>query len=148
MLFRLLLLFTIVPLIELAVMIKVGEHIGIVPTIAIILGAGLFGAALARHEGLRTLRSIQADLAAGRPPTDRMIDALLILVAGVLLITPGFLTDCVAVLLLVPPIRVLVRKYLKRRFAARFTIFDATAPPAAPPSDEFIDVEAHSPEDK
>jgi UPF0716 protein FxsA len=149
MLFQLLLLFTLMPLIELAVMIKVGGVIGVWPTIAIVLGAGVLGAALARHEGLRTLRGVQTDLAAGRLPGDRMIDALLILVAGVLLVAPGFVTDLIGILLLIPPVRVLVRDYLKRRFAAKFTIINMAGPEATnpPPRDDLIDVEARSPQD-
>jgi UPF0716 protein FxsA len=147
MLIQLLLLFTLVPLLELAVMIKAGEHVGVMPTIAMVLAAGFVGAGLAKHEGLRTFRNIQADLAAGRLPGDRMIDALLILAAGVLLIAPGFLTDCVAILLLVPPIRAIVRRYLKKRFAARFTVIDMNRS-AARPQDDLIDVEARSPEER
>lgn len=139
MLFQLLLLFTLVPLIELAVMIKVGQRIGVMPTIVMILAAGFLGAALARHEGLRTLRGVQADLAAGRLPGDRMFDALLILVAGVLLVAPGFVTDVIALLLLLPPVRLLVRGHLKKRFAAKFTVISMGNPP---PQDDFIDVEA------
>jgi UPF0716 protein FxsA len=139
MLFRLLLLFTLMPLIELAVMIKVGQHIGVLPTIAMILAAGFLGAALARHEGLRTLRAVQEDLAAGRLPHDRLIDALLILVAGVLLIAPGFVTDLIALLLLISPVRILVRKYLKKRFAARFSVINMNVQSRR---DDFIDVEA------
>lgn len=139
MLFQLLLLFTLMPLLELAVMIKVGQHIGVLPTIAMILAAGLLGAGLARHQGLRTFRAVQEDLAAGRLPHDRMIDALLILVAGVLLVAPGFVTDMIGILLLIPPVRALVRNHLKRRFAARFTIIDVGGPPRG---DDFIDVEA------
>jgi len=149
MLFQLLLLFTLMPLIELAVMIKVGGIIGVGPTIATVLGAGLLGAALARYEGLRTLHGVQADLAAGRLPGDRMIDALLILIAGVLLVAPGFVTDVIALLLLIPPVRVLARRYLKKRFAAKFTVINTAGPHAAHSSrrDDFIDVEAHSPQD-
>jgi UPF0716 protein FxsA len=149
MLFQLLLLFTLIPLIELAVMIKVGGIIGIGPTIAMVLAAGVLGAALARHEGLRTLHGVQADVAAGRVPGDRIIDALLILVAGVLLIAPGFVTDLIGVLLLIPPVRVLARGYLKKRFVARFTIISGAGPNSGHPrgQDDLIDVEARSPQD-
>lgn len=149
MLFQLLLLFTLIPLIELAVMIKVGGIIGIGPTIAMVLAAGVLGAALARHEGLRTLHGVQADVAAGRVPGDRIIDALLILVAGVLLVAPGFVTDVIALLLLIPPVRVLARRYLKKRFAASLTIMNMAGPNSGHPrgQDDLIDVEAHSPQD-
>ena len=146
MLFRLLLLFTIVPLVELALLIEVGKRIDVVPTIALVVVTGVVGAALARHEGLRTFRSIQSDLAAGRLPGDRLIDALLILVAGVLLVTPGIITDGIGFLLLLPPARSLVRSHLKNRFRTRFSMVDMTNlhPPGG---DDFIDVEAHPPDD-
>ena len=147
MLSRLLLLFTIVPLVELWLLIELGKLINVGPTIALVVVTGIVGAALARHEGLRTLRGIQSDLDAGRLPGDRMIDALLILIAGALLVTPGIITDAVGFLLLVPPVRAAVRNRLKARFRARFTMIDVTN--MRPPGhDGFIDVEAHSPEDE
>ena len=122
MLLRLFLLFTLVPMIELAILIEIGRRIGAGTTIALLILSGFLGAALAKREGLRTLRHIQDDLAAGRLPTDRLIDGLLILLAGVLLITPGVLTDAVGFLLLIPPVRRLVRNRLKKRFQAKITM--------------------------
>ncbi len=141
MLLRLFLLFTLAPAIELAVIIKVGQHLGAASTVGLLILSGIAGAALAKHEGLRTWRAIQNDLADGRVPTDRLIDALLILVAGVLMVTPGFLTDLTGVLLLLPPIRALVRRSLKKRFQARIVInhFEGFRPRSG---DDFIDVEA------
>ncbi len=143
MLLRLFLLFTIVPMIELALLIKVGQHIGAGSTIAIVILSGIVGASLAKYEGLRTFQAIQNDLAAGRMPADRLVDALLILVAGVLMVAPGFLTDLLGIALLVPPFRALVRRYLKRRFETKFVVqgFDGFRPQ---PDDDFIDVEARS----
>ncbi len=154
MLFRLLLLFTVVPLVELALLIKVGQHIGAGATIGLVLLTGLGGAALARHEGWRTWIALQRDLAAGRLPGDRIVDALLILVAGILLITPGVLTDVVGLVLLLPLTRGQIRRYLKRRFMARMVIMGQG--PFRPtesdrPSnrdDDFIDVEAQPPGDR
>lgn len=146
MLFRLLLLFTIVPLVELALLIEIGKVIDVGPTIALVVVTGVVGAALARHEGLRTFRSIQSDLTAGRLPGDRLIDALLILVAGVLLVTPGIITDGIGFLLLLPPARAVVRSHLKSRFRARFKMIDMTN--LHPPhEDDFTDVDAHPPDD-
>lgn len=151
MLFRLLLLFTVVPLVELTLLIKIGQRIGVGTTIGLVLLTGLAGAALARHEGWRTWTAIQRDLAAGRLPGDRIVDALLILVAGLLLITPGVLTDLVGVVLLVAPTRRLMRQYLKRQFAARMVImgpgpFRPTDPDRPfKRDDDFIDVEARPP---
>jgi UPF0716 protein FxsA len=143
MLLRLFLLFTIVPVIELAILIEVGRWIGAGTTIVFLILSGIVGAALARHEGLRTLRHIQEDLGAGRLPTDRLIDGLLILAAGILLITPGLLTDAVGYLLLIPPIRRLVRNYLKKRFQAKLVVMHPGS--FRPfPDDDLIDGEARS----
>ena len=141
MMIRLLLLFTIVPLVEITLLIEVGRRIEVGPTIALVIATGVLGAWLARREGLRTLRHIQTDLAAGQLPADRMIDALLILVAGVVLITPGIITDCIGFLLLIPPARAAVRNRLKTRFRGKFTIIDPTNANRRP-HDDLIDVEA------
>ena len=141
MLLRLFLLFTLVPMVELAILIEVGRRIGAGTTIAFLILSGIVGAVLARHEGLRTLRHIQEDLAAGRLPTDRLIDGLLILAAGILLITPGLLTDAVGYMLLMPPIRRLVRNHLKKRFQAKLVVMHPGS--FRPfPDDDLIDGEA------
>ena len=142
MLIRLLLLFTLVPLIELIILIKVGQHIGALPTILVVVGIGLFGAWLARREGWRALGRIQADLAEGRLPGDSAIDALLILVAGVLMITPGLLTDAAGFMLLVPPLRRAVRTWLKRRFQGRLTVMHFGQGGFRRADEDIIDVEA------
>lgn len=122
MLLRLLALFTIVPFIELALLIWIGRHMGLPATLALVVGTGFLGAALARHEGLRCLRRIQEQLTAGQLPADSLLDGLLILVAGALLITPGVLTDMLGFALLLPPFRRVVKRYLKLRFQARITM--------------------------
>lgn len=143
MILHLLLLFTLLPLIELAILIKIGSRIGAGATIAMVLLIGFIGAAVARHEGLRTIRGIQTDLAAGRLPGNRLIDGLLILVGGVLLITPGVITDIAGLLLFLPPVRALVRTYVKRRLQTRISLMAPGAGPFEPPEgDDFIDVEA------
>lgn len=148
MLPKLLLLFTIVPLVELALLIKLGQVMGLWTTIALVLTTGVAGAALARYEGLRTFWKMREELAAGRLPADPLIDALLILVAGALLVTPGLLTDGVGCLLLIPPTRALIRRWLKNRLRARFVMMDFRNVPGIhpPPDDGFVDVEAR-PED-
>lgn len=113
MLFRLILLFTLVPALELTLILVMGRYIGFAPTLIIIFGAGILGAALARSQGLYVLRRIQMDLAAGRVPAYGLIDGLIILIAGVLLIAPGFLTDIVGLLLLLPPVRALVKQRIR-----------------------------------
>lgn len=115
MLARLMILFIAVPLIELALLIRVGQWLGVLATVLIVLVTGVAGAALARREGLRTLWRIQADLRAGRFPMGRLLDGVMILFAGGLLLTPGLLTDVVGLSMLVPA----SRAWLKRRVADR-----------------------------
>lgn len=120
MLLRLLLLFTIVPLAELFVLLWISGRTSVWFTIGLVLFTGVLGAWLARLEGWRTVERIQAELRAGRMPGDAVVDALLILVAGALLVTPGVLTDAVGFSLLVPAFRRWMKARLKHRFANRF----------------------------
>lgn len=110
MLARLALLFVTVPLAELALLVWVGRRMGLVPTVALVVATGLAGAALARWQGLATLARFRAALDAGRLPHGELVDGTLILVAGAVLLTPGLLTDVAGFLLLVPPVRRLVRE--------------------------------------
>ncbi len=116
MFFKLLALFTIVPLIELALLIPLGMEIGLWPTIGLVVGTALLGAVLSKLEGGRTLAKIKKELSKGNLPTDSILDGLAILVAAVFLITPGVLTDIVAIALLIPPVRVPIRAIAKKRF--------------------------------
>lgn len=102
------LLFIVVPVAELALLIEVGREIGAVPTIAMVILVGIGGATLARLQGTLALRRLHADLARGVPPGAALLDGALVLVAAVLLLTPGLLTDAVALLLFIPPVRRLV----------------------------------------
>ncbi len=126
MLLRLFLAFTIIPLLELALLIRVGGWLGLGPTLALVLVTGIVGAWLARREGTRALRAIQAEAASGRLPGDELLHGFLILIAGVVLITPGVLTDLAGILLLVRPIRGGVVERLKRSLAGRVQV--ATVP--------------------
>lgn len=119
---RLLLLFIAVPLIDLIALLRVGRLLGFWPTLALVLLMGTLGAALARAQGLRTLTRINNDLAAGRMPSDALADGALILLAGALLVTPGFLTDIVGLALLIPPVRGLFRKLLTKWFRSRVVV--------------------------
>jgi UPF0716 protein FxsA len=119
MFLRLFLLFTIVPLIELMLLIKIGGVIGVAPTIVIVIGTGVLGAWLARWQGLAVLRRIGDEMAAGRLPTDALIDGLLVLVAAAMLLTPGFLTDTAGFLLLVPGTRAIVRRLVAAAMARK-----------------------------
>ncbi len=122
MFLRLLLLFTLVPLVELYLLIEIGGAIGVAPTIAIVIVTGVIGAALARWQGLGVLRRLQDDLSAGRPPTDALIDGLLIFVAGAVLLTPGLITDALGFLLLVPAGRAAVRRLVSSAVARNLVV--------------------------
>ncbi len=116
MFFRLFLLFTIIPLIEIWVLIQVGQQIGAFDTIALIILSGIIGAFLARSQGFYIISKIQHELSQGQMPTESLTDGLIILVGAVLLITPGFVTDVMGFLLLVPQTRVFVKKLVMSQF--------------------------------
>jgi UPF0716 protein FxsA len=118
-LIRLLLLFTVVPVVELALLVQLGRVIGLAPTVAIVFLTGITGAALARWQGLLALRRVQNELAEGRVPAGALVDGLLIFVAGAMLLTPGLITDAAGFLLLVPPTRAAVRRALVEAFRKR-----------------------------
>ncbi|MGH7127712.1 MAG: FxsA family protein [Planctomycetaceae bacterium] len=113
---KLLILFTVVPLVELAILIWLSDYITLFGSLALVVGTGLLGAWLARRQGLSVLRQIRAELAGGQIPAGTVVDGVLILLAAALLITPGVLTDVVAVFCLAPGGRSLVKRYLRRRF--------------------------------
>lgn len=113
MLGYLILLFTLVPIVEIALLIKVGEYIGVWYTIGIVIVTGVGGAYLARMQGLFTLRSIQEEINQGRMPAEKLFDGVLILCSGILLVTPGILTDLVGFIGLIPFTRNLFKKWLK-----------------------------------
>lgn len=112
MLFKLFLLFTIIPLIELSILIKVGSLIGVLNTISIVIITGFLGAYLARSQGISVIRDIQSDLAEGRLPSHRLFDAACILAGGVVLLTPGLITDFLGLLLLMPFTRAIAKAYI------------------------------------
>jgi UPF0716 protein FxsA len=112
---RLLLLFILVPTVELMLLIEIGSRIGTFPTLGLIVVTGVVGATLARHEGLQVLRRIQAELAQGQLPAGALVDGMIILIAGALLITPGVLTDALGFLCLVPGCRHIVKEVVRRR---------------------------------
>ncbi|MFK5920777.1 MAG: FxsA family protein [Verrucomicrobiota bacterium] len=109
---RLLILFITVPVLELVLFMTLGKSIGIFPTFGIILLTGFLGAWLTRLQGMRALLSYQQALNEGRLPHEEIIDGLIILVAGAVLLTPGFLTDAVGFSLLIPGVRAVVKKHL------------------------------------
>jgi UPF0716 protein FxsA len=130
--------FILIPLAELAVLIAVGNWIGLVPTLVLLLAVSVAGAWLAKREGLAAWRRFQLALTEGRMPSVEVADGAMILLAGALLLTPGFLSDVIGVLLLLPPTRALARRLaprlaerrLRRRGGRRVVIVDGTARPA------------------
>lgn len=112
-------LFIVVPLAELYVIIQVGGLIGVLPTIAVLLVDSLIGSWLLRAQGRSAWRRFNDTLAAGRPPAREVLDGVLIVFGGAFLITPGFITDVVGILLLLPPTRALLRGLIARRLILR-----------------------------
>ena len=117
MFFRLLLLFTIVPIVELALLIEVGRQIGSLPTVALVLITGIAGAALARSQGLLAFQRLRQGFGQGQSPGDALLDGVLVLAGGLLLLTPGILTDLIGFSALLPFTRKLIRRYLKEAIA-------------------------------
>jgi UPF0716 protein FxsA len=118
----LVILFIAVPFAELYVLIQVGHAIGVLDTLGLLLLVSIVGAWLAKREGISVIRRMQAALNAGRVPGAELVDGFLILLAAALMLTPGFLTDIVAIFLLLPPVRALMRRTLRRSFARRIEI--------------------------
>jgi len=113
---RLVLLLTVVPLLELYFLLQLGARLGATPTLAIVIVTGLVGASLLRFQGGLALGRIRDALGAGRVPTTALVDGLLIAIAGVLLLTPGVVTDTLGLFLLIPAGRAVVRRMLRRRW--------------------------------
>jgi UPF0716 protein FxsA len=124
MLFALLaILFLVVPIAELAVILLIGQQIGVWWTIALLIADSIFGSWLARREGLGAWRRFRRALDTGRMPTTEIADGAMILLAGALMLTPGFISDIVGILLLLPPTRAIARRvlldFVARRAAKR-----------------------------
>lgn len=121
MLIRLFILFAVIPVVEIYLLIKVGSLLGALPTVALLLAISLAGAWLVRHQGFEILRRIQAELGQGRLPAAELLDGAMVLVGGVLLLTPGFFTDLLGLFFLVPVSRTLIKQFarlwLQRRLA-------------------------------
>lgn len=112
--------FVVVPILELAVIIQVGQVAGVVPTIAALIGVSLIGAALVRREGLRAWHRVGETLRAGRMPAQEVVDGALVLAGGALMLTPGFLTDAVGLLLVIPVTRALASRLVRTRVRSIF----------------------------
>jgi UPF0716 protein FxsA len=123
----LIVLFVVVPIAELAILIQIGQLIGVWWTIALLVADAILGSVLARSQGRIAWRRFNEALRSGRPPAREVMDGALVLFGGALLLTPGFLSDILGLLLLLPPTRAVVRAVLVRRFAGRM-VASMTAP--------------------
>ncbi len=113
------LLFLVIPVVELYVIVQVAQGIGVLETLALLIVISALGAWLVKREGFGVLARIQQRVHAGQVPTTELVDGGLIMFAGALMLTPGFVTDCVALLLLFPPTRIVVRAAALRWFQSR-----------------------------
>ena len=120
MLLKLFLAFTIIPIIEIYLLIEIGSMFGALTAVALVILTGFLGAFLARMQGLQTLYRIQESLREGRMPSGELLDALLIGIAGLVLLTPGFLTDSAGFLLLIPSTRNAIKNWLRRQIELRY----------------------------
>ena len=116
MLLKLFLAFTLIPAAEIYLLIKIGYYIGALNTVLIVIITAFTGATLARIQGLQTMLRIKASLQQGITPAEDLLDAFIIFVAGIVLLTPGFLTDIAGLLLLFSPTRYHFKRYLRSKF--------------------------------
>jgi UPF0716 protein FxsA len=120
--FLLVLLFIVVPIVELAVIIQVGEAIGVWWTIALLIADSVLGSLLMRSQGRAVWRRFNTTLQAGRAPAREVADGVLVIFGGALLLTPGFLSDILGLLLLLPPTRAVIRRVFLREAMKRITV--------------------------
>lgn len=141
---RLAFFFVVIPVLEVVLLIRVGQAMGFLPTLAVVLGTGILGAALARAEGFRILFQARQELMRGRIPGQALLDGISVLVAGAFLLAPGILTDIAGIALLLPPSRRWIQRMVRARLEAgaggaamKFVVLDPSgfgAPSGAPAS--------------
>ncbi len=141
MLARLGCLFVIVPLVELALLIWVGQWMGVLPTVLLVAGTGVVGAWLARSQGIEAMTRLQLELSRGGLPGKALMDGAAILVGGTLLLTPGVLTDLLGFALLIPPTRAVLQGWARRRLernlrSGKIQVIRMGPRPAPPDDDE------------
>jgi UPF0716 protein FxsA len=129
---RLFLLFTLVPILELWLLIEIGSRVGAVPTVVLVFATGIAGAALARREGLRAMRGVQAAMARGEMPASPLVDGLMVLLGGAFLVTPGILTDVFGFALLIPLSRARLRRWLMRYLEKRVSVQSSVVTSSSP----------------
>jgi UPF0716 protein FxsA len=137
---QLFLLFTLVPVIEIALLVWIGMQTSLLFVLGLVIGTGILGAGLARYQGFQTLRRISADLELGRLPGESLVDGLLVLLAGLLLIVPGVLSDLAAIGLLFPPSRRVLKGLVRRRLQARMARMRDGHPGRVFDGDQIIEV--------
>ena len=137
--------FLVVPVVELYVIITVGQAIGVLPTVALLLADALLGAALFRREGRRAWQALRVALSAQRVPGREVADGALVVLGGALLVTPGFVTDVFGLLCLLPPTRAVLRRLLTG-LATRHLLAGTTGPTPRRPTDEVIQGEIVEPD--
>ena len=138
MLLPLVLLFIVVPIVEIYVIIQVGEAIGALWTIALLVADSILGSVLMRAQGRAAWRRFNEAIAGGRVPAREVVDGVLVIFGGALLLTPGFVTDVFGLTFLLPPTRAVIRRLLVRRVAGRFVV---SRPGSAPPRGPGFDVD-------
>ncbi|MEN8715840.1 MAG: FxsA family protein [Verrucomicrobiales bacterium] len=144
MFLRLLLLFIGVPVLELCIFMALGNRIGIPTTLAIIVITAVLGAYLTKSQGLKALHKYQAAISSGKLPHEEVMDGLMILIAGAVLLTPGFLTDAIGFSLLIPNVRDIVRAVVKTKLKDRVRVAGEAmgAPPETVNRPDVITVDA------
>lgn len=139
-------LFIAVPIVELYVIIQIGSLIGVWPTIALLLADAVLGSLLLRHQGRGAWRRFNQAIAERRFPGREVADGLLIAIGGTLLLTPGFVTDVVGAIFLIPPTRAVVRRLMRGYATRRFVIVGAPGPPWQGPGRRDYDFDAEAEE--
>lgn len=124
MFFKLFLIFTIVPVIELAILIKAGSYLGVWNTVAIVILTAVIGAHMVRSEGIGVMQRLQRNMTEGIFPAEELIDGVMILLAGALLLTPGFFTDIIGFLAVFPLSRSVIKETVKRYLENRISSGD------------------------
>lgn len=115
MLFKLILLFTVIPIVELALLLKINTYIGLGYTLLIVLITGVLGAYLAKTEGKGIIKNIKFEMSQGRMPGDELVNGLCVLIGGAFLLTPGLITDATGFILVIPFTRAVIKKFVKGR---------------------------------
>lgn len=143
-------LFIVVPIVELAIIVQVGQVVGVGWTILALIAVSLIGAAMVKSEGLRAWQRVRETLAAGRMPAEEVVDGALVLLGGALMLTPGFLTDALGLFLVVPVTRGLINRGIRGRVRSAFGLRsprrgDGRRSPEGPSArDSVVDVDVVS----